>query len=131
MREGIVITDWVMLGAFLLWALLIYFIGRGKLAYKEDEIKKLEAELEKPPEDILICKCGWWGKMEQQDALGSECGCCPDCGNEALVWLSKLQGRFKELGIANKQLLELSESLDEHPEGYEGPCLCKLCRSYG
>lgn len=42
----------------------------------------------------------------------------------------QLQQRITELGIANKQLLELSENLNEHPEGYEGPCLCKLCKSY-
>lgn len=28
-------------------------------------------------------------------------------------------------------LLEMTTLLDEHPEGYEGPCLCKLCCSYG
>lgn len=26
------------------------------------------------------------------------------------------------------QLLELSENLDEHPEGYEGACLCQECQ---
>jgi len=48
-------------------------------------------------EDILICKCGWWGKFGDQDALGSKCGCCPDCGNEDLKWLSDLRKRIKEL----------------------------------
>lgn len=27
--------------------------------------------------------------------------------------------------------LKASELWDEHPEGYDYPCLCKLCRSYG
>jgi hypothetical protein len=27
-------------------------------------------------------------------------------------------------------LLEMTAKLDEHSEGYEGPCLCKLCQSY-
>lgn len=27
-------------------------------------------------------------------------------------------------------LLAMTEELDEHPEGYDGPCLCKLCKSY-
>jgi len=48
-------------------------------------------------DDILVCKCGWWGYIENQDALGSECGCCPDCGNEDLIWLSKLLERIQEL----------------------------------
>lgn len=26
--------------------------------------------------------------------------------------------------------IELTKKLDEHPEGYDGPCLCALCRSY-
>ena len=39
--------------------------------------------------------------------------------------------RIKELEAENKQLLELSENLNEHPEGYNGPCLCQLCKSYG
>ena len=28
-------------------------------------------------------------------------------------------------------LLKLTMELDEHPEDYDGPCLCKLCASYG
>jgi hypothetical protein len=28
------------------------------------------------------------------------------------------------------QLLEMTRQLDEHPEGYDGPCLCRLCMSY-
>ena len=43
----------------------------------------------------------------------------------------KLRERIKELEVENKQLLELSENLNEHPEGYNGPCLCQLCKSYG
>jgi len=29
------------------------------------------------------------------------------------------------------KLLELTEYEDEHPEDYNGPCMCKLCQSYG
>lgn len=29
------------------------------------------------------------------------------------------------------QLLRLTRLLDEHPAGYDGPCECKLCCSYG
>jgi hypothetical protein len=28
------------------------------------------------------------------------------------------------------QLLDMTMMLDEHPEGYDGACLCKLCQSY-
>lgn len=27
-------------------------------------------------------------------------------------------------------LIDLTMKFDEHPEGYDGPCLCKLCQSY-
>jgi hypothetical protein len=26
--------------------------------------------------------------------------------------------------------IELTIKIDEHPDGYDGPCLCALCRSY-
>lgn len=26
--------------------------------------------------------------------------------------------------------IELTEKLDEHPDNYDGPCMCALCRSY-
>ena len=41
--------------------------------------------------DRLICRCGWTGTVDDQDALGTECGCCPDCGNEDLEFLSELR----------------------------------------
>lgn len=28
-------------------------------------------------------------------------------------------------------LMERTEIMEEHPDEYDGPCLCKLCRSYG
>jgi hypothetical protein len=66
--------------------------------------------------DVPRCECGrtlgcffrdgrWW---------------CADC-----LW-----AEFEHLHRAYKDLLELTEKLDKHPEGYDGPCLCRLCRSY-
>ena len=34
-------------------------------------------------------------------------------------------------GTEAAQLLELTESEEQHPEDYEGSCRCKLCQSYG
>jgi len=31
----------------------------------------------------------------------------------------------------NNGFFDLTAKLDEHPEGYDRPCLCKLCQSYG
>lgn len=43
--------------------------------------------------------------------------------------------RLEELGSDGgeeaTQLLQMTEQEDEHPEGYEGPCSCRLCQSYG
>lgn len=27
-------------------------------------------------------------------------------------------------------LLVMTEKFEQHPESYDGPCLCKVCRSY-
>lgn len=35
-------------------------------------------------EELLLCPCGWTGGIDEQDALGTEMGCCPCCGNEDL-----------------------------------------------
>lgn len=32
--------------------------------------------------------------------------------------------------ILGRELLSRTEMEDEHPEDYNGPCLCKLCMSY-
>ena len=33
-------------------------------------------------------------------------------------------------GKRYKELLAMTEKEDEHPEDYNGPCLCRLCMSY-
>lgn len=42
---------------------------------------------------------------------------------------------LKELNLRasmnDPDLLEITQCLDEHPDGYEGPCLCRMCASYG
>lgn len=38
---------------------------------------------------------------------------------------------IKRLKKENDDFLKMTELLEEHPEGYEGPCYCKLCMSYG
>lgn len=30
-----------------------------------------------------------------------------------------------------QHLEDLTSKMDEHPEGYDGPCWCRLCQSYG
>ena len=52
------------------------------------------------------------------DVLKEHIEQCPDHPMSALK---------KEHG----QLLAMTRRLDEHPEGYDGPCECKLCASYG
>lgn len=64
-------------------------------------------------EELLICKCGWHRKVEDQDTLGSECGCCPDCGNEDLIWLNELQDRIKKLEADNWWLQEYKKYVED------------------
>ena len=33
--------------------------------------------------------------------------------------------------ITDEQLYELTQGIDEHPDGWDHPCICALCRSYG
>lgn len=36
----------------------------------------------------------------------------------------------KNLVVTHDELFALTEGLDEHPESWDGPCCCALCRSY-
>lgn len=81
-----------------------------RLHSKDERIKELEAEI-KQARGVAFC----WQQTAQERREKQE----------------ELQERIKELEAENKQLLELSENLNEHPEGYNGPCLCQLCKSYG
>ncbi len=33
--------------------------------------------------------------------------------------------------VSEKRLIELTEGIYECPEGYDGPCYCQMCVSYG
>lgn len=33
--------------------------------------------------------------------------------------------------VTDEELLRLTEKLDEHPDGWDHPCMCATCRSYG
>lgn len=53
------------------------------------------------------------------------------CHKSHIETAKQLQDEKEQLKKENTGLLKLTELLDEHPEAYEGPCLCKLCISYG
>jgi len=96
---------------------------------QKSEVRSQRSEQapEPPPAgEILFCKCGWYGKVEDQDALGSECGCCPDCGNEDLEWPGDLFKRIKELEAENKQLTLYKEYVDTRINEGEMPWLFEI-----
>ncbi len=33
--------------------------------------------------------------------------------------------------ITNDELYAITKNLDEHPDGWDHPCMCATCRSYG
>jgi hypothetical protein len=50
-----------------------------------------------------------------------------------LISLSTFIGmlnKLEEKEISEKEFLEWTETLDEHPEEYSGICFCNLCKSY-
>ncbi len=49
---------------------------------------------------------------------------CPTC-------VAELEADRDGWKAERNMLIEMTRKLDEHPEGYDGPCLCKLCMSYG
>jgi DNA repair exonuclease SbcCD ATPase subunit len=54
------------------------------------ENKELK-ELPRPENtETYTCVCGWNGTLDEMDALGSEMGCCPSCGNENLPTIKEL-----------------------------------------
>jgi hypothetical protein len=78
-------------------------------------------------------------ERERDDLRGGPAGPqenCSDCGR-AMVWARNVWmcpqcvlWRLRNAEEAWKRLLELTRMLDEHPDGYDGPCECKLCCSY-
>lgn len=42
-----------------------------------------------------------------------------------------MENEYNKLSDERDGLLELSRGLDEHPDEYDGPCMCKTCLSYG
>jgi len=61
--------------------------------------------------------------------------------SERMAYVVSLEARIEALepyramvealaAMDNAAFLSLTEQLDDHVEGYEGPCLCALCRSY-
>lgn len=39
--------------------------------------------------------------------------------------------RVKSSQSAQRALVAMTRAMDEHPEGWDGPCECSLCMSYG
>lgn len=44
--------------------------------------------------------------------------------------LAELEAENDRLKRDVDGLVELTMELEEHPDGYDGPCMCKLCQSY-
>jgi hypothetical protein len=45
--------------------------------------------------------------------------------------LEQLRGEVRRANVDRAAFLAMTEQLDDHPEGYDGPCHCHCCRSYG
>lgn len=101
-EEGKKCCEGIPTGQYLQNRLELAFLAGAN--FSTERIKEFEQL--PPSKEILVCSCGWYGRVEDQDALGSECGCCPDCGNENLIWLNELQEKIKELEGGNLERKE-------------------------
>lgn len=55
---------------------------------------------------------------------------CPHHKHRLATEYEEQKKEIERLQADNDQLLQLTRGLDEHPNDYDGPCLCKLCVSY-
>lgn len=50
---------------------------------------------------------------------------------EELKRLGMIRRRSRSETDREIELIKKTEEEDEHPEEYDGPCMCRLCSSYG
>ena len=88
-----------------------------------------------PGSEMFSTSCGHDFRVD--DGMPSEDGMkfCTFCG-EPLIERSPLTDEeWQELAEKGEQeradLFERTLQEDEHPEDYDGPCMCRECRSYG
>ena len=80
------------------------------------------------------CAEGWRLYVEHVEAHMASKRCshgndekhCIECLSEAL----RTQAVIMSHQVPENELLALTARLDEHPEGWEHPCMCATCRSY-
>jgi len=46
-------------------------------------------------------------------------------------WTKGLEKKLLNKNTTGEQVYQLTKDIDEHPDEWEGPCLCRLCQSYG
>ena len=46
-------------------------------------------------------------------------------------WTKELETKLLNKNTTVEQEYQLTKNIDEHPEGWDGPCFCMLCQSYG
>lgn len=96
----------------------------------DQHITELEAELVKSEDlrnndEIRHSK----QNMDSIQELAALIG-LPELDENTLYGGAAIRKGIIELLKQNKELLAMTRKLDEHPEGYDGPCECKLCMSY-
>ena len=86
----------------------------SNIAYEiEKMIESLESAKAEPRtalSELWACQCGWYGTQEEQDALGTQNGCCPQCGSEDLANLAAM---VDLTGLAQKAAAPIEEAEPE------------------
>jgi hypothetical protein len=72
-----------------------------------------------------------WGRLHWIRVFGLRCFYFP-----FWVTVNRIRRGFRAMRdgvnlVTDGEWIRLTEKLDEHPEDWEHPCMCGLCRSYG
>lgn len=72
-----------------------------------------------------------WGRWHWLRVAGLRCFYFPFWRSVNAIRRAVIAAGGRVNLVTNDELWRLTEQLDEHPEGWEHPCMCALCRSYG
>ncbi|KKM64584.1 hypothetical protein LCGC14_1499860 [marine sediment metagenome] len=98
------------------------------VAINQDDWKQERDELR---EELAKCKPS--AELEYEKTLLLELLGLPQSqmdNADYLAWYACVQKTWKDAKDGKRGIL-LTARWDEHPEGFDVPCLCALCRSYG
>lgn len=71
-----------------------------------------------------------WGRWHWVRVLGLTCFYFPFWRSVNGVLRAAIAMRGRVNLVTDDELVLITKGLDEHPDGWEHPCMCAVCRSY-